>query len=108
MDEAKSMDDVELMGLLLRLAHAHVARAETALAGLRGRGRGQFVADRVVDLEAIRARLNKAATVRATEGTLDLAHGLMREVEQAHDAILAAQAAVDAEMERWKRTVGEV
>jgi hypothetical protein len=99
-------DDDVLLELVLRLARAHVKRAEEALAGLRGRGRGQFMDERRAELEAIQQRLAKAATVRPSESTLDLAHNLMREIERIHDSIVAAVTGVEAEMSRWMSTAG--
>lgn len=111
MDEAnkpmESGDDAELMALLLRLAWRHVERAEAALTALRGRGRGQFLVDRGAEIEAIKARLAKAGTVHVCEATLDLMHNAMRDVERVHDAIIAQQVAVDAELLRWRTTAGE-
>lgn len=100
-------EDGVLLKLVLRLAHAHVKRAEEALVGLRGRGRGQFIDERRAELETIQQRLAKAATVRANETTLDLAHNLMRDVERVHDSIVAALTGADEEMGRWRRTAGE-
>jgi len=99
-------DDNVLLALILRLALAHVKLAEESLAGLRGRGRGQFISDRAGELDAIKVRLAKAATVPANEATLDLAHNLMREIEPVHDSIVAAVTGREAEMARWMSTAG--
>jgi hypothetical protein len=99
-------DDDILLELVLRLACAHVKRAEESLAGLRGRGRGHFISDRTGELGAIKVRLAKAATVPANEATLDLAHNLMREIEHVHDSIVAAVTGHEAEMARWMSTAG--
>lgn len=99
-------DDGELLALVLRLADAHVRHAESGLAELRGKGRGQFIADRTGELEAIRQRLAKAATVQANEGTLDRAHALMRDIERVHDSIDAAVTDAEVEMSRWRATAG--
>lgn len=99
-------DDDVLLELVLRLARAHVKRAEEALVGLRGRGRWQFIDERRTELEAIQQRLAKAATVRANEATLDLAHNLMREIERVHDGIVATLTGAEADMARWISTAG--
>jgi len=101
-----AQDDGELLALVLRLAEAHVLRAENGLAELRGRGRGEFIADRTAELAAIRQRLAKAATVRPCEGTLDLAHNMMRDIERIHDQILAVVSGHEAELARWMATAG--
>jgi vacuolar-type H+-ATPase subunit H len=99
-------DDVGLLKLVLRLAHAHVERAEEGLEDLRGKGKGAFIDDRRAEIEAIRERMVKAGKVNANETSLDCAHNLMREVERLHDAIIAAVAGVDEELARWMATAG--
>jgi hypothetical protein len=99
-------DDTEFLGLLVRLGQAHVERAEEALEGLRGRGRGQFMDERREELEALKVRLAKAARVRANETTLDCGHILMRDIERLHDSIIAAVTGHEAELAKWMQTVG--
>lgn len=99
-------DDGELLALLLRLGAAHVKRAEEALAWLRGKGRGQFIADKAERIEQFKQRLTKAITMKASEAVLDQMHGLMRDIEALHDSVIAAATGHEVELQRWMETAG--
>lgn len=94
-------DDGELMAMVLRVARAHLDRAERGLVGLRGRGRQHFIDQRGEEIEKFRSRLAKAAMLPATVDVLDALHLMQREIEALHDAVAATVLGCEKELERW-------